>query len=262
MPRVATITTIEDDGEMRSALTALAILLLVLLVVPPVLTAVAAGPFPHWRQARWDSAGLAPEPATTPEAVIQVYAARSWGWKGVLGVHSWIALKPSGAPAFERYEVVGWGVRRGAPAVRRGMRVVDGHWAGNRPEVLVDLRGKGVDAIIAKVEAAIARYPYPDAYRVWPGPNSNTFIAHIGREVPELGLELPPLAVGKDYLGPRRLLARTPSGTGYQLSLFGVLGLSVGVAEGLELNLLGLTLGIDPLGPALKLPGIGRLGFG
>jgi hypothetical protein len=80
--------------------------------------------------------------------------------------------------------------------------------------------------------------------------------------VPELGLDLPPLAVGKDYLGGSRFLARTPSGTGYQLSLFGLLGLAVGVREGIELNVLGLTLGIDPLRPALKLPGIGRLGFG
>ena len=246
---------------MRSLLTALTVLL-ALLLVPPLLTAVYGGPFEHWSRARWDSAGLAPDPATTPGAVIQVYAARTWGWKGAFGVHSWLAMKRSGAPAFERYEVVGWGVGRGAPAVRRGMRVVDGYWAGNPPTLLLDLRGDGVDALITKVEAAIADYPHPDVYRVWPGPNSNTFIAHIAREVPELGLDLPPLAVGKDYLGGARVLAPTPSGTGYQLSLFGLLGVAVGVREGIEVNVLGLTLGIDPLRPALKLPGIGRLGFG
>jgi hypothetical protein len=246
---------------MRSVLMTLAILL-ALLIVPPLLTAVAAGSPEHWSRARWDSAGLAPDPAATPEAVIQVYAARSWGWRGALGVHTWLVYKPSGAPAYERYEVVGWGVGRGSPAVRRGMRVPDGYWAGNPPTVLADLRGDGVDALIAKVEAAIADYPYHDTYRLWPGPNSNTFVAHIAREVPELGLALPPLAVGKDYLGGGRFVARTPSGTGYQVSLFGLFGLSIGRAEGLELNLLGLTLGVDPLGPAIKLPGIGRLGFG
>ncbi len=31
--------------------------------------------------------------------------------------------------------------------------------------------------------------------------------------------------------------------------------------EGIEVNLLGLTLGIDFAGPALKLPGLGRLGW-
>ena len=110
-------------------------LLVALLVLPLVWSAgvVYGSSFEHWSQARWDSGGLAPDPATTPEPVIQVYAARAWGWKGVFAVHSWIVFKRAGAPAFERYEVVGWGVGRGAPAVRRNMRAIDGYWAGNRP---------------------------------------------------------------------------------------------------------------------------------
>ena len=40
-----------------------------------------------------------------------------------------------------------------------------------------------------QVEAAVKTYPYPDRYRSWPGPNSNTFLAHIGRAVPELRLD-------------------------------------------------------------------------
>ena len=154
--------------------------------------------------------------------------------------------------------MVGWGVRGGAPAVRRNMRAIDGYWAGNRPEVLLDRRGPEVEALIDQVEAAILSYPYPDQYRTWPGPNSNTFIAHIARSVPALGLELPPTAIGKDYLSNGSILARTPSGTGLQLSLLGLLGLSLARDEGLEINLLGLTFGVDPLDFALKLPGIGR----
>jgi hypothetical protein len=237
--------------------------LLVLVIAPLLWTAgmVHGGAVTHWSQARWDSAGLAPDPATTPEAVVQVYAARAWGWKGILAVHSWIVMKRTGAAAFERYEVVGWGVRRGAPAVRKDMRAIDGYWAGNPPRVLVEHRGPAAEGLIGRIEAAIASYPYPDQYRTWPGPNSNTFIAHIGREVPELGLDMPPIAVGKDYLTNGGLFARTPSGSGVQLSLLGVLGLSVGRTEGLEINLLGLIIGIDPLGLALKLPGVGRIGL-
>ena len=41
-----------------------------------------------------------------------------------------------------------------------------------------------------------------------------------------------------------------------------VVGVLAGVEEGIELNILGLVFGIDPLGPAIKLPGIGRIGFG
>lgn len=214
----------------------------------------------HWSQARWDSAGLAPDPAATPRAVVQVYAARAFGWKGVFAVHSWIVFKRPGASRFERFEVVGWGVGRGAPAIRRSARAPDGYWAGNRPAVLLDRRGAAAAALIAPIEAAIASYPYRHAYLTWPGPNSNTFIAWIARAVPALGLELPPTAVGKDFLGARRLVAATPSGTGGQVSLFGVLGVALARAEGLEVHILGLTFGIDPLGLAIKLPGIGRLG--
>ena len=237
--------------------------LLVLVIAPLLWTAgmVHGGAVTHWSQARWDSAGLAPDPASTPEAVVQVYAARAWGWKGILAVHSWIVMKRTDAAVFERYEVVGWGVQRGAPAIRKDMRAIDGYWAGNPPRVVVEHRGPAAEGLIDRIEAAIASYPFPDQYRTWPGPNSNTFIAHIGREVPELGLDMPPIAIGKDYLSNGGLFARTPSGSGVQLSLLGVLGLSVGRTEGLEINLLGLIIGIDPLGLALKLPGVGRIGL-
>ena len=68
-----------------------------------------------WWEARRDASGQAPDPAIAREAVIQVYAARTVGIRGALGVHSWIAVKPTGAPVYTRYEVVGWGVGRGAP---------------------------------------------------------------------------------------------------------------------------------------------------
>jgi len=52
---------------------------------------------------------------------------------------------------------------------------------------------------------------------------------------------------------------RAPSNTGYQLSIGGLLGITLARDEGLELNLLGLVAGIDFRHPALKLPGIGRV---
>ncbi len=238
--------------------------LLIALVTAPVLWSVSMGsanPFRHWSEARWDSAGLAPDPATTSDAVVQVYAARAWGWKGIFAVHTWLIMKREGAARYDRYEVVGWGVRHGRPAVRRDMRAIDGYWAGNLPHIVVDRRGPEVEALIKRIEAAIETYPYPDQYRSWPGPNSNTFIAHIARSVPELALELPPTAIGKDYLANGNLFGSTPSGTGYQMSVLGLLGLSLGRDEGLELNLLGLTLGIDPLDVAIKLPAVGRIGL-
>jgi hypothetical protein len=182
------------------------------------------------------------------------------GWRGLLAVHTWIALKPSGAPAYTRYEVMGWGVARGLPAVRVNRAGPDNHWFGARPDLLVDRRGPEVDDLIAQVEEAVRRYPYPSSYRTWPGPNSNTFTAHVGRLVPALRLDLPPTAIGKDFLTNGSLAAPSPSGTGMQLSLFGLLGVTAGWEEGLELNVLGLVVGIDPRPLALKVPVVGRVG--
>jgi hypothetical protein len=215
----------------------------------------------RWWELTRDPSGQAPDPATTRDAVLQVYAARTVGWRGALAVHTWIAVKPTGAPSYTRYEVVGWGVSEGADAIRVNRTGPDNFWFGSRPERLVDRRGPGVDELIAKVEAAVATYPYPHSYRLWPGPNSNTFTAFVGRAVPELELELPPTAIGKDYLPGGALAGRSPGGDGVQLSLFGLFGVLAGWQEGFELNLLGLTFGVDVRRPALKLPGIGRLGM-
>jgi hypothetical protein len=136
----------------------------------------------------------------------------------------------------------------------------DDHWFGSRPQRLADVRGDGVDALIARVEAAIATYPYPTRYRTWPGPNSNTFVAHVARAVPELRVDLPPTAIGKDFLPGGTMVAWSPAGRGVQLSLLGLAGVLVGWDEGVEVNVLGLTFGVDLIEPALKVPADGRLG--
>ena len=110
------------------------------------------------------------------------------------------------------------------------------------------------------IERAIRSYPYANTYRSYPGPNSNTFLAHIGREVPALKLDLPANAIGKDYRPIDRPVGLSPTGSGVQASLLGLLGLSIGLQEGIEANLLGLNFGIDFNRLALRLPFIGRLG--
>ena len=214
----------------------------------------------NWQELSREPSQQAPDPSTTPEAVVQVYAARTVGWRGLLAVHTWIAVKPTEAAAYTRYEVIGWGVDRGAKAVRVNRTGPDNYWFGSRPNLLVDLRGGEVDAIIEKIQAAVAAYPYPDSYRTWPGPNSNTFTAYVGREVPELRLSLPSTAIGKDYLPNGAPLGLTPSGTGVQVSLLGLVGVLGGWEEGVEVNVLGLIFGLDVKRPALKLPAVGRLG--
>lgn len=212
-----------------------------------------------WRTASREPVGLAPDPLKTPEAVVQVYAARTINWKGYFGVHTWIAVKRSGAPEFTVHEVIGYRLRRDGTTVVSRVRPPDSRWFGAEPDLLKDVRGPGVDALIDRIETAVLNYPYNGTYRIWPGPNSNTFTAFVLRDVPELRVDLPPTAIGKDYLGLNPV-ALTPSGTGGQVNLFGIAGIAAGWEEGIELNLLGLTFGVDPVSLSLKLPLLGRIG--
>lgn len=213
-----------------------------------------------WYAARHDSARINPAAADHSGAVVQAWAARAWGWRGIFGVHTWIAVRPAGSGDWQRLEVIGWRLQRGSPAVSIAPGAPDGYWYGNAPTLLAELRGPAAAAAIPRLLDAARRYPYADRYRVWPGPNSNTFIAQLARAVPQLRLALPATAIGKDYPVDGRWLAPAPSGTGWQLTLGGLAGITLAAEEGLEIDLLGLTAGIDPGGPALKLPGIGRIG--
>jgi len=212
-----------------------------------------------WRTASREPVGLAPDPAATPEAVVQVYAARTVSWRGYFGVHTWIAVKPSHADHFTIHEVIGYRLRREGTVVVSRVRAPDARWFGAYPELLRDVRGPGVDALITRIESAVKRDPYAKSYHAWPGPNSNTFTAFVTREVPELRVDLPPTAIGKDYLGMIPV-ARTPSGTGGQVNVLGIAGITAGWEEGVEVNVLGLTFGLDPYSLSIKLPLLGRIG--
>ncbi|OIP19692.1 MAG: DUF3750 domain-containing protein [Comamonadaceae bacterium CG_4_9_14_3_um_filter_60_33] len=212
-----------------------------------------------WATAPRHSAGIAPDPAKLVDtAIVQVYAAPTYGWRGFFAVHPWIIYKRKGETAYTRFDVVGW---RAPHVVRRNYAVPDGLWYGSTPELLVDHQGEAVELMIDDIETAISSYPFADQYRTYPGPNSNTFMAHIGRQVPALKLDLPANAIGKDYRPLSSPLGVSSSGSGLQIGLLGLLGVSVGVQEGLEFNVLGLNFGVDLNAPALRLPFWGRLGL-
>ena len=239
------------------------IVMLLLLSAGPLTKLVAGGAGgSDWRTVSRESARIAPLPADHPEALLHVYAARTFSWRGALAVHTWFAVKPTDAEQYTVYEAIGWRARHGGSALAIHHDLPDRYWFGSRPELIAELSGDGVDEVIERLDAAARAYPYATTYRTWPGPNSNTFTAWVGRALPELELDLPPTAIGKDWLdaGDGEFFAETPSNTGYQISLYGVLGLLIGIEEGIEINIAGLTVGIDPLDLALKLPGFGRIG--
>ncbi len=233
----------------------------ILLSGPAVLLVTEDQMGQRWHEASTGSARMAPLPADHDPAVVQIYAARAWGWRGAVAVHSWISVKPAGASEYTVYQVIGWRSFYNRPVLSIEKDVPDRYWYGKRPEVLFDLRGAQAQTAIEQIHQAVLDYPYPRQYRVWPGPNSNTFVAWIARRVPALRVDLPPTFIGKDWLGATRILARAPSGTGYQISVLGALGVTVGIEEGIEFNFGCAHFGVDPLGLAVRLPGWGIIGL-
>lgn len=154
-----------------------------------------------WRTASREPAGMAPDPKTVKEAVLQVYGARVWGWRGWLAIHTWISAKATNEASYTVYEVIGWRRHAGLPLVRIEKDLPDRYWFGQKPRLLAEHMGEGVDELIRKVDRAARSYPWADAYKAFPGPNSNTFIAWIARKVPELKLSLPLSAIGSSYRG-------------------------------------------------------------
>lgn len=153
-----------------------------------------------WRTASREPAGIAPAPQQSPDAVIEVYGADAWGWRGWFAIHTWIAVKPRDASEYTVYEVVGWRQKRGLPPLNQYQTSTpDLYWFGARPEKILSIQGPRAEALIPDIVAAVQRYPWANEYQVFPGPNSNTFPAWIGRQVPELGLELPFRAIGSGY---------------------------------------------------------------
>ena len=210
-----------------------------------------------YRTANRDSAHIAPDPRNTPEAVIQVYSARTFSWRGIFAVHTWIAVKAKDAQQYTVYQVIGWRLLMNLPPLSIETDIPDRNWFNQKPLVILDIRGKQAEELIPMIHQAALSYPYPNTYGYWPGPNSNTFTAYIARQVPDLHLMLPSDAIGKDFLSPTKIFTYAPSGTGYQLSLNGVFGITLAIQEGLEINLLGMVYGISPVNLTIKLPGLG-----
>ena len=211
-----------------------------------------------WRTADWSSTGSLPAAAAEPEARVLIMSGRTGGWKGVFSVHSWVVFKPENGKAWRRYDVVGWG-----DPVRTNCRDPDGRWYGNMPQVVLDLRGEAAakaDPEDRGRDQRAINYANAGDYRIWPGPNSNTFVATVLRAIPEAEAILPANAVGRDFR-PWPYAGLTDSGTGVEASLWGVLGVKLGWVEGVEMNFLGLVAGLDLRNPGVKLPGFGRIGL-
>jgi hypothetical protein len=197
-------------------------------------------------------------PSQPTDDIVQLRCATLPSVLRVIAVHCWFITFDQNEGGWQRWEVwptldaggTSWG------HVYNNLMPPDSGTGGGPYRPQAEWRGVAARQIIS-VLSEPTQYPYHNSYRAWPGPNSNTYVAWILRQSKTCG-DLHPMAIGKDYLGIVGIGVSTTQ-TGIQVET-PLLGVKIGLLDGVEIHLLGLTLGLDIWPPATKTP-FGRVGF-
>ena len=202
---------------------------------------------------------------TDAEFVVLIKSARLPGYTGPLisqAHHAWFELKRGHASEWELLEVLSKEAYTDREVLARHAippeRALAPQRWGHDVFLHTVVAGPEAEAMIHQIEAAAADYAHAANYWGWPGPNSNTFVEHVVRAVPGLRYSAHHNAIGKDWAWFRA--GPTTSATGLELET-PLLGVQLGLTEGVEVHVLQLTFGVDLWPPALLLPFLPRLGF-
>ena len=166
--------------------------------------------------------------------------------------HPWFAVRHAGERSWRIFEVGGGGEEQDPFKDHSpyGNPILHKLWRGDEAERAA--------ACIERVGPDVKR-DIEDNYIFYPGPNSNTFGDVVLRKC-GLHASLPSTSVGKDWRGWIGA-GISSEGTGVQLET-PLLGIKLGLKEGIEVHVIGLSLGIDLWPPAIIVPmGPGRIGF-
>ncbi len=165
--------------------------------------------------------------------------------------HPWLAVRRAGQSEWQIYEVPT--IHATDDPFQRGVLldpILHAVWRGSDADGAADCIEREADALVQAIDRV---------YTFYPGPNSNTFGDQILRRC-HLHASLPATSIGKDWRGWIGANV-TSEGTGVQLET-PLVGVKIGLKEGIEIHVIGLSIGIDFWPPAIILPlGPGRLGF-
>jgi hypothetical protein len=166
--------------------------------------------------------------------------------------HPWFAVRRAGEEDWRIYEVGGGGAAPPFTHSSYGNPIVHKIWRGKDGDSAADCVERVAPGIANDIERN---------YIFYPGPNSNTFGPRVLRAC-KLSASLPSTSVGKDWYGKFGFGGGiTSERTGVQLETPFV-GLRIGLKEGIEVHVIGLSIGIDLWPPAIIVPlGPGRIGF-
>jgi hypothetical protein len=179
---------------------------------------------------------------------------RSMPWYSRFAEHTWVDVKRGDDAHWIRSEVIG--AHSGARCETITAREVYADWrwsdeAVRVHRVVVGESARRVAERIAAVTAALDPRYKNGGYEAWPGPNSNTFMRELARELPELAFVFHHNAVGKDFTWLDA--GWSPSQTGVSFNTW-PLGATLALEEGVELHFLQLTFGVRLWPPRLELP--------
>jgi hypothetical protein len=195
------------------------------------------------------------------EPVVQLGYCRLPGVLGAIAAHPYFLSFDPAEGRWHRWDL--WQYpNRGGPDVtswshvHRDLLGLRSGTGGGPPWVEREWRGNDARAILGAL-ARSDEYPYRDKYLAWPGPNSCTYPAWVLRQA-GVSADMDPRAIGRNYHG-RAGVGRTTTATGIQAES-SLLGVQLGLEDGLECHLLCFTAGVDAWPPAVKTP-FGRIGF-
>lgn len=143
---------------------------------------------------------VAPDPAHYKDAVVQIYGADVWGFRGYFAIHTWVAIKEENASDYTLYQVVSWGLRRTGSAVSISAGRPDRDWFRSPAKLLYEAKGEPAAQMIPQIKEAVQTYPHGREYVMWPGPNSNSFVQWVVSKVPAIDVRLPAKAIGKNWM--------------------------------------------------------------
>ena len=230
-----------------------------LLIVPCILCCFIDVSTPYYERS-CQPTDACPKPHEVEEARVRVYFARSTSIIGACGCHPWVALKEARGTQWEIWQVIGWRLWMGLDSVvDRRTGAPDRLWYGQTPVLAGEVRGERAEEAIPLIRAAAAEYRFASRYTLCPGPNSNTFVAHLLRSA-RLGIAMPPMCIGKDYIYGCGFVQRPPSGAGVQCNEgCGMFGVTCSYAEGLRLQICMMEIGFNLCKLELYWPGIGTI---
>ncbi len=159
--------------------------------------------FKSWKDTSCKSTNSIPLSLT--EEMIYIMHSKLYSWRGAIAYHSWVSVVTD---SYTNYEIIDNEdlakhlnidcIENPNNLTFKNNRTADNLWFGNYP--IVGFKYHAADKSIGeRLEHNFKEYPYKEKYRSIPGPNSNSYVSYLIRNISELNYTLPLKALGRNF---------------------------------------------------------------